>query len=796
MSRCILREFSCLCLLGLFPCWAFSQEAKPEEKKPDAPPAATGPIPGHSFHAEVFNEGPRQKAYLMQGMPRINFPVTTKVPEAQAFINQGVGQVHGFWFYEAERSFRQAAALDKECGIAYWGMALANLDNQDRGKKFMEECVKHKAGLSEREIMYIDAMDAWFKADASKRKERNEAYTRALEQILYKYPDDLEARSFLALQLWKNRDAGISLGSPIAVDAVQEQVFRVDPMHPTHHYRIHLWDYERAEKAVDSASKCGQASPGIAHMWHMPGHIFSRLRRYDDACWQQEASARVDHAHMMRDRVLPDQIHNFAHNNEWFIRNMISCGRLKDALDLAKNMCDLPRHPKYNTLSRGGSANLGRQRLFDVLSQFELWDELVALCETPYLEATSLENEQLKRQRILGMALYRRGDAAKGDIAKADGMLVELQERLTDEKAAQDKAVADAEAKAKAENKPEADITKAKEEAKKPNQNKINDLTKVVDEFLGHQAIAAGKFKEGLELLRKAGGVDARYLATIQFQAGETEEAITQARNQVNNNKNEVLPLVTLVDLLWRAGKKDDARQAFTELREISGTMDDSALKSSLPFSRIAAAAKELQLPDDWRVVKPLKGDVGNRPPLDSLGPFRWQPSPAPTWTLKDSTGVDHSLAEYQGKPVVVIFFLGHGCLHCAEQLQAFAKAKAEFDAAGLNLIAISSDDEAGLKKSIENYKDGPIPIPLVADNATHATFQAYRCHDDFENAPLHGTFVIDGNGLVRWQDISFEPFMDYKFVIEEAQRLLKQSAVGSAAPMVAAPVVPAATGS
>ena len=95
-------------------------------------------------------------------------------------------------------------------------------------------------------------------------------------------------------------------------------------MKPAQHYRIHLWDYERAENAVDSASKCGQTSPGIAHMWHMPGHIFSRLKRYDDACFQQEASARVDYAHMMRDRVLPDQIHNFAHNNEWFIRNMIS----------------------------------------------------------------------------------------------------------------------------------------------------------------------------------------------------------------------------------------------------------------------------------------------------------------------------------------------------------------------------------------------------------------------------------------------------------------------------------------
>ena len=121
---------------------------------------------------------------------------------------------------------------------------------------------------------------------------------------------------------------------------------------------------------------------------------------------------------------------------------------------------------------------------------------------------------------------------------------------------------------------------------------------------------------------------------------------------------------------------------------------------------------------------------------------------------------------------MVLLFFLGHGCLHCAEQLRAFAAAKAEFDAAGLTLLAISSDDAEGLKQSLEDFKGSPIGIPLLADN-TLETFKAYRCFDDFENQPLHGTFVIDGSGLVRWQDIGFEPFKDHRFVIDEAKRLL-----------------------
>lgn len=397
-------------------------EDKPAAKAPadEQKPAQTSttpsrPLPGHSSHGEVFNEGPRQKAYLMTGMPKIHFPITTKSPEAQAFFEQGMGQIHGFWYYEAERSFRQVALLDKDCAMAYWGMALANIDNAARAKKFMAECVKHKEAASEREKMYIDAVDSYFKADDKKRKERNDAYTKALERILYKYPDDIEARSLLALQLWKNRDAGTPISSFLAIDALLDQVFKADPMHPAHHYRIHLWDLERAENALGSAALCGQTSAGVAHMWHMPGHIYSRTKRYEDACWQQEASARVDHAHMMRDRVMPDQIHNFAHNNEWLIRDMVFVGRMGDAIDLAKNMCDLPRHPKYNTLTKG-SANFGRMRLFEVLTRFEQWDQLIALCHTPYLAATDVEAEQVKRLRHLGMAYYRRSDSAKGDI--------------------------------------------------------------------------------------------------------------------------------------------------------------------------------------------------------------------------------------------------------------------------------------------------------------------------------------------------------------------------------------------
>src|SRR5439155_25394332 len=47
---------------------------------------------------------------------------------------------------------------------------------------------------------------------------------------------------------------------------------------------------------------------------------------------------------------------------------------------------------------------------------------------------------------------------------------------------------------------------------------------------------------------------------------------------------------------------------------------------------------------------------------------------------------------------------------------------------------------------------------------------------DDFDGKPLHGTFLIDGGGRVRWQDVGMDPFMDGEFLLKEARRLLRQT--------------------
>lgn len=800
----LTRLFLLTCLL-LFPAALRAQEAEKEAKPAEGEQPDI--LAGHSFHGEAFNEGPRQAAYLMDGLGRVKFPVTTSKPMAQRFVAQGVAQLHGFWTLEAERSFRQAAAIDPECAMAYWGMALANKGNQKRAKGFMEQAVKYKAKASRREQLYIDALNTFINHDQKKKKEQGDKYTKALERLIYEFPDDVEAKAFLALQLWANRSNGTPIASHLAVDALLQQVLAVEPQHPCHHYRIHLWDYQKPELAVNSAAQCGQALPAIAHMWHMPGHIFSRLKRYNDASWQQEASARVDHAHMMRDGLLPDQIGNFAHNNEWLIRNLNHVGRVQDAVDLAKNMIELPRHPKYNTLAKRGSTSYGRDRLFETLSRYERWDEMIALCGSPYLEPTDDESQQVKRLRHLGRAYLRKGDADNGGV-----QFTELERRLAEKTAARDKAaeeakkkaeekaidqkkideaVSAAEQKAKDDGGDEEAIAKAKTDAeqktrqeqleakkkdidkavaaaKKPHDGKVSGLEQAVNELSGLRALVENDAKKAHELLKKARGVDTMFLAHVQHQAGETDEAIKAARKHVDSHKNEVQPLAMLTELLWQADKKDEAKEIFNQLRDASSPID----LNSPVFTRLEPIATAFEFGSDWRVEKAPADDIGVRPSLDSLGPFRWQPSPAPTWVLKDSKDVIRALSDYEGRPVVVIFYLGYGCLHCAEQLQKFAPKMQDYQDAGIDMVAISTDDLAGLKISVANYDKGELPIPLIA-NAELDVFQAYRCYDDFEKQPLHGTFLIDGDGLIRWQDISYEPFSDPDFLLKEAKRLL-----------------------
>ena len=384
------------------------EPTRPTEPASEANPAV--PAAGHSVHGEAFDDGPRHHASLMPGMGKVHFPVTTARPEAQAFIDQGVAQLHSFYYFEAERSFRQAAAIDPDCAMAYWGMAMANVKNGRR------------AGGSSRRRGSATPSSPRARSSTStrsRRSTRTASTTRRASRTTCSASRP-SSRSSPATSMpapgwrWSPGRTGRSAAGRRSTSCI-DSVLQVEPMHPgAHHYRIHLWDDVKPIRAEKSAALYAKAAPGIAHAWHMPGHTYTGLKRYADAAYQQEGSARVDHAYMIRDRIMPFEIHNYAHNNQWLCTSLSHIGRARDAIAVARNLVEQPRDPNKNGKNDGGSAQRsGRLRWVEVLTRYELWDDLIAATTSGALDWSDLAAERKEKAYTLGLAYAAKGDQAK-----------------------------------------------------------------------------------------------------------------------------------------------------------------------------------------------------------------------------------------------------------------------------------------------------------------------------------------------------------------------------------------------
>ena len=291
------------------------EPTKPTASASEANPAV--PAPGHSVHGEAFNDGPRHAAYLMPGMGKIHFRGHHPKPEAQAFIDQGVAQLHSFYYFEAERSFRQAAKLDPELRHGLLGHGDGQRQQRQARQGFLKEARK-RAGRDH----------AAARRSISRRSRRSTRTGEPAQPAGNCLPGARDDRPGVPRRHRRPRLAGDGHLAGFGGNGIGSRQAR--------RHRARYGASSRADasrRRIITASTSGTASsrsaprsrrrlyartaPGIAHAWHMPGHTYTGLKRYADAAYQQEGSARVDHAYMIRDRVMPFEIHNYAHNNQW-----------------------------------------------------------------------------------------------------------------------------------------------------------------------------------------------------------------------------------------------------------------------------------------------------------------------------------------------------------------------------------------------------------------------------------------------------------------------------------------------
>ncbi len=261
-----------------------------------------------------------QLAPRLQDLGNHVFAVTTSSERAQLFINQGVNLLYGFNHREADRSFKEAARLDPDCAMAYWGMAIAlgpniNLPMNPKDEPLARELVEKARSLmdkvSEKEKGYIEALSARYSGEESAdRRQYDLAYAEAMKKLHERFPDDTDIATFYAesvmdLSPWNywSRD-GIPYPDTVTIMNVLESVMKQQPDHPgAIHYYIHTVEYSRPALAETGADRLRELVPGAGHLVHMPSHIYRRIGRYHDASVANVAAIAADEDYIVQCRA-------------------------------------------------------------------------------------------------------------------------------------------------------------------------------------------------------------------------------------------------------------------------------------------------------------------------------------------------------------------------------------------------------------------------------------------------------------------------------------------------------------
>ncbi len=250
---------------------------------PELPEAYREAIP---FHPEVL--GP------------YTFPISSENEEAQRFFTQGMQLMYSFAKTDAVRSFREAWKRDPDCAICYWGEAWAwgsylNGPMRPPEAPHAYAALRKARQLSEvhasaRERAYIEALSVRYVEDfdVARRREQDEAYAAAMELLVERYPDDLDAATLFgdALFLLEPRRGTRDINDPRVqrLHAVLEGVLARDIKHPgACHLYIHATESTtRPDKAEACAEFLGSAVPGASHINHMPSHTWNEVGRWAD----------------------------------------------------------------------------------------------------------------------------------------------------------------------------------------------------------------------------------------------------------------------------------------------------------------------------------------------------------------------------------------------------------------------------------------------------------------------------------------------------------------------------------
>jgi tetratricopeptide (TPR) repeat protein len=287
------------------------------------------------------------------GIGEVRFP-TTCAPEAAKSVETGVALLHSFWYSEAERTFRRAIDADKQCAMAYWGVAMSQYyplwpaPLTPERLRIGAEAIAAARGVtsgSPRERAYVDALAAFYEQRAgTPLHDRAVTYESAMAALTAQVPDDDEAAIFYALAL---NGAALPTDKTYARQKQAAAILnRLLPAYPRHpgiiHYLIHSNDTpELAPLALDAARAYAKIAPSVPHAQHMPSHIFTRLGLWDESVASNLQAAKAAREHHEVDEQL--------HAMDYLEYAYLQLGRFADAKRVIAEMRALPSLQQSDT---------------------------------------------------------------------------------------------------------------------------------------------------------------------------------------------------------------------------------------------------------------------------------------------------------------------------------------------------------------------------------------------------------------------------------------------------------------
>jgi tetratricopeptide (TPR) repeat protein len=278
--------------------------------------AAMGGMPPMTFPpmpAIYAGQPDKPGAPLFDGYGNHHHQISTSNPKTQAYFDQGVRLLFAFNHAEAIRSFREAARLDPDCAMCWWGVGFAlgpniNLEMQRDAAApayaALERARSLESKASPEEVAWIEALGARYAKEPPKdRHPLDEAFAGAMVKVWKDYPGDLDAGVFTAeammdTQPWDywQEDAQTPKGHGADIVATLETVLKREPLHPgALHLYIHAVEASNTpERAEDAADKLEPLMPQAGHVVHMPSHIYYRVGRYADAAAVNTLAAKKD----------------------------------------------------------------------------------------------------------------------------------------------------------------------------------------------------------------------------------------------------------------------------------------------------------------------------------------------------------------------------------------------------------------------------------------------------------------------------------------------------------------------